>query len=429
MESVIFCGDRIRDPGKSISGRCRLCAKVFIMSKSRMLIASVAASVLWSCNEGTGPVSLPQLPCDDASELALTRFSVTTHKKPVKVRGAGAAIPGMEWAQGDSVNEFFGGKDVKLVFTLNRQLYLVTYVSGKPSLTLISHDDEGVNGAQGAINSPMFSPDGKKIVFAGTTRGKPAFILDAVAGDAEAWRVPLDPKARVTADPHWHVEGDRTWIYFATQAGLVNYSDRCGQIPGSTYRVEVLGDTLLDSIRVSGIPGAYRGGLSKDGKWAGTSYASSALFDADAGSTLLLAGGAQQCNPSMNPYPPGSRNMDHMMILAFGGKYPTVTGDSVSEGLHENLWIYNKEDKIVWQGKLPDPARQLRYDKPEWSTHPDYATAVVLESETDPGDLYVLKIGDLADAEDGKLHQAQGYLRIAKGKFTSDSYSHLWVAP
>lgn len=397
--------------------------------KSRILLASFAASLLWSCNEGTGPVTIPPLPCEDASELVLPRFSVTTHKEPKKVRFAEIAIPGMEWAQGDSVTDFFGGKDVKLVFTLNRQMFLVTYVSGVPSMTLISQDDEGVNGALGAINSPLFSPDGRKIVFAGTTRGKPAFILDAVAGAGEALRVPLDPKARVTADPHWHVEGERTWIYFATQPGLVNYSDRCGQITGSTYRVEVLGDSLSDSIRTTGIPGAYRGGISKDGKWAGTSYASSALYDAAAGSTRLLAGGAQQCNPSMNPYPAGSKNTDHMMILAFGGKYPTVTGDSVSEGLHENLWIYNKEDRIVWQAKLPDPKVHLRYDKPEWSTHPNFATAVVLESETDPGDLFVVKIGDLADAEDGKLHQAEGYLRIAKGKFTSDSYSHLWVAP
>jgi hypothetical protein len=399
------------------------------MAKSRIFFATAAASMLWSCNEGTGPVTVPPVPCEDPLELTLPRFSVTTHKKPKIVRGEPTTIPGMAWAQGDSVSAFFGGKDVKLVFTLTKQMYLVTYVAGVPSITRISHDDEGVNGAQGAINSPLFSPDGKKILFAGTTRGKPAFILDAVAGDAEALRVPLDPKARVTADPHWHVQGGKTWIYFATQSGLIYYSDRCSQIPGSTYRIEVLGDTLLDSIRISGIPGAYRGGLSKDGMWAGTSYASSTLYDAATGSTRLLAGGAQQCNPSMNPYPAGSKNMDHMMVLAFGGKYPTITGDSVSEGLHENLWIYNKDNKIVWQAKLPDTTRYLRYDKPEWSTHPDYATAVVLWSETEPGELFVVKIGDLANVEDGKLHQAGGFLRIASGKFTSDSYSHLWVAP
>src|SRR5690606_36489163 len=115
---------------------------------------------------------------------------------PKKVRVSETTIPGMDWAKGDSVSAFFGGKDDRFVFTLDRQMYLVTYVSGTPSITLLSQGDEGLDGARGAINSPLFSPDGKKIVFAGTALGKPAFILDVVAGDEEALRVPLDSPAR-----------------------------------------------------------------------------------------------------------------------------------------------------------------------------------------------------------------------------------------
>jgi hypothetical protein len=336
----------------------------------------------------------------------------------------------MRWALADSVRAFFGGKDVKLVFTLNRQLYLVDYSGGEPTITRISHDDESLEGALGSINSPLISPDGKKVVFAGTTRGRPAFILDAVPGTADAWRVPLDPKAHVTADPHWHSEGGKTWIYFATLAGLVHYSDHCRQVNGSTYRVEVLGDTLLGPIDTTGIPGAYRGGLSLDGEWAGTSYATSALYSRSDRNTLTLGGGEQQCNPSMNPFPIGSIHTDYMMVLAFGGvNYATITGDSITEGLHENLWIYNRNDKIVWQAKLSNKDFYLRWDKPEWSTHPQYATAVALQKSNGDGDLYVIKIGDLANADEGKLNQAQAYFKIGSGGFTSDSYSHLWVAP
>ncbi|HKP96041.1 MAG TPA: hypothetical protein VJ385_09820 [Fibrobacteria bacterium] len=391
-----------------------------------------AAAIVCSCEQqGTGPVTLPEIPCEDPSVLALPRFSVTPHKHPVRVAGKDTAFAGTQWAKGDSVRAFFGNKAVKLVFTLNKSMYLLTYAEGEALVTRISHDDEGVNGAVGSINSPLFSPDGRKILFAGTTRGKPAFILDAVPGPAPAWRVPVDPKARVTADPHWHVEGGKTYIYFATLPGLVNYSDRCGQISGATYRAQMLSDTSLDSIRVTGIPGAYRGGISKDGLWTGTSYASSALYDLSSKTTRLLAGGEQQCNPSMNPYPAGSKHNDYMMILAFGGRpaYKMIDGTEFVEGLHENLWIYNKDDKVVWRAKRPDEDVYLRYDKPEWSTHPDYASAVALRKDTEDGDLYVIRIGDLANAEEGKLNQAQGYLRIGKGGFTSDSYSHLWVEP
>jgi hypothetical protein len=410
------------------------------MRSNRPFAFLAAAWLLAACQEqSTSAVVIPDLPCDDADSLVLPRFSVTAHHKDTLLPPAVAAtLPNTQWAKGDSVRAFFGGKDAKLVFTLDRDMYLVTYgaAAGEAEVSRISRGDEGLGLTPGSINSPLFSPDGKKIVFAGTTRGKPGFILDAVGAGLPARRVMLDQKGanrtRVTADPHWVQEGDRTFIYFSTLAGLVNYSDHCGQIPGGTYKVEVNPDGSVDSaFRITGIPGAYRGGFSKDLKWAGTSYATSALYNTVDKATIVLAGGEQQCNPSMNPYAPGSRHSDYMLILAFGGKpmYHLITGDSIEEGLHENLWIYNKDNKIVWQCKRPDEQIYERFDKPEWSTHPGYATAIVLRKADGIGDLYVIKIGDLADAEEGKLNQAQGYLKIGSGGFTSDSYSHLWVAP
>ncbi|MBW8890565.1 MAG: hypothetical protein JF616_22660 [Fibrobacteres bacterium] len=282
----------------------------------------------------------------------------------------------------------------------------------------------------------MFSPDGKKIVFAGTTRGLPGFILDAAGAGQPARRVLLDHRGtnrtRMSADPHWVVDGDKTWIYFASLSGLVSYSENCQRIPGGTYKVEVLPSGAVDTaFQVTGIPGAYRGGISKDLKWVGTSYATSALYDQTEKSTVVLAGGEQQCNPSMNPYPPTALHTDYMMILAFGGEpaYNLITGDSITEGLHENLWIYNKNNKIVWRAKRPDENLYERYDKPEWSTHWDYATAIALRKGSGDGDLYVVKIGDLMNAEEGKLNEAQAYLKIGIGGFDSDTYTHLWVEP
>lgn len=423
-EGIILSGSMTKPRASSLPFRPASLPAIYALS-------AIAASLfLGSCEEqGTGPVTLPPAICEDAGILRLPRFSVTTHKHPVKLQNASTTIEGAEWASGAAVREFFGTTKVKLVFTIHPNMYMVSYESGEARVTLLSHGDEGIGGKPGTINSPMFSPDGKKIVFAGSTRGKPAFIQDAVPEGVDFWRVPLDPKAHVTADPHWFVDSGKTFIYFSTLAGLVNYAPDCGQIAGSTYRIQVQGDTTLDSIRITGIPGAYRGGLSKDGNWAGTSYASSAVYDRLNGKIHLIGGNEQQCNPSMNPFPIGSTHMDYMMILAFGdADYVTIDGSPAREGLHQNLWIYNKDGKIVWQAKRPDEAHYSRYDKPEWSTHPNFATAVALECETCGGDLFAVKIGDLANAPEDTVKQAKAFLKIGGGnRFTSESYSHLWV--
>jgi hypothetical protein len=407
------------------------------LSPRRLVLVSLTltlAAVLFlsACTEeGTGPGYIPPAICEDASVLALPRFSVTRHKSDTLVRGVVTdTIPGVKWARGDSVKAFFGGKEARLVFTLDRQMYYVVYRDGEPTVTRISQGDESRAGGEGAINSPLISPDGKWVTFAGTTLGKPAFVQGLAIGDSAVKRTPIDPKARTTADPHWHVENGKTWIYFSTLPSVVQYNAECGQIAGSTYRVERIDDTTFGEIEITGIAGAYRGGLSRDGRYAGTTYSSTAIFDREIDTTHLILPNRQQCNASMNPFPAGSRNTDLMMVLAFGGsKYPLVTGDSVTEGLHENLWIYNKHNQVVWRAKRPDPNHYVLFDKPEWSTHPQYATATALRRSDEQADLMVVKIGDLADAEIDSVREATGYLKLAEGGFNRDAYTHMWVEP
>jgi hypothetical protein len=403
-------------------------------SAALMAIYALAAITtplfLGSCEqEGAGPTTLPPAICEDAEVLRLPRFSVTAHRSAdTTFQGKTASIEGATWASGAAVEEFFGTRNIRMVFTIHPNMYLLTYETGEAHVTLISHGDESIGKAKGTINSPLFSPDGKKIVFAGSSTGKPAFIQEVEPGEATVKRAILDPKAHVTADPHWHIEGGKTYIYFATIAGLVKYAPDCGQIAGSTYRIEVSDDLKVDSIRLSGIAGAYRGGISKDGNWSGTSYASSALYNRATGQTHLIERNEQQCNPSMNPFPIGSLHMDYMMILAFGGAdYTTIDGSPAREELHENLWIYNKDGKIVWRAKRPDTS-YTRYDKPEWSTHPNFATSVALDCEGCGGDLFAVKIEDLANAPEDTVKLAKAFLKIGGGyRFTSETYSHLWV--
>jgi WD40-like Beta Propeller Repeat len=235
-------------------------------------IASLTSMVaLIGCEDpGSSPVTMPKAVCEDPSKVALTGFTPTSHSSLVKVRGTLDSLK-TKWAGGDSVSAFFGGKEIKLVFTLKGVMYMLTYADGKPVLTRMSHGDEGQFKGEGAIISPLLSPDGKKIVYTGTPKGKPAFIQDAVPGTAEGARVTLDPiRVHVTADPHWYSEGGKTYIYFSTLANLLFYNKPCGVMPGNTYRKEVMGDTGVGPFEPTGISGAYRGGISKDGQWAGT---------------------------------------------------------------------------------------------------------------------------------------------------------------
>jgi len=200
-----------------------------------------------------------------------------------------------------------------------------------------------------------------------------------------------------------------------------------------------MGDTAVDSLQPTGMPGAFRGGVSPGG-WAGTTYSTTGLKSLVRGDkelwkfdskqpTQLLAGGQQKCNASMNPFPANNLHPDYMLLLAFGGEYQSVTG-TVKEALHENLWVYNSKNKIVAQVKRPDSLNYRLWDKPEWSTHARYATAVANPmSELDNCDLFIIDLGDLQLHSENNLAQAQATFRLASGGLTRGSYTHLWVSP
>src|SRR5688500_8179832 len=81
--------------------------------------------ILVGCeSQGPGPVLPPVIPCEDPSVLKLAPRPMSKHSKPVRLKGAPADLPGTTWAKAADVVAFFGGKPVKVVFTLNRRMYL-----------------------------------------------------------------------------------------------------------------------------------------------------------------------------------------------------------------------------------------------------------------------------------------------------------------
>jgi hypothetical protein len=384
---------------------------------------------------GCGDKMLPPLPsqnnCIDPLVLAYPEGDYSSHEAR-RVQFVPASLPGVQWLPADSVAAFFG--KVRLAVAQGQNLYLVSWETGNPDVYRLSQQDEMPDLSPGDLSSPLFSPDGNWIVFA-AGQGSQGFALNVKNPAQPGWRIPLSVEGYITSDPHWVSKEGRQWVYFASTEEAIDYNVSCGQFPGYTYRQVLKNDSTLDSLQATGLPGAFRGGFSKDGAWAGTAYSAAALFNRETPSAfpIVLAGGHQKCNPSMNPFPAGSPNADFLMLLGFGGSENYVTPLGVlHEGLHENLWIHDKNDKIVWQGRLPDALHYL-WDKPEWSTHPLFASAVAARISEDGSDLncdlYSVKLPNLAQAGRDTLYQAAGYLKLGKGAFGRGTYTHLWVEP
>lgn len=354
-------------------------------------------------------------------------------------------------ARTGAIARFLGTDSFKLVLATGRKLYLLLPdpdTSRPPRCLRIDRGDEGINGSAGWPNEPLLSPDGRWVAYAGTF---PSAKTDAFVREANAstgWRVPLVRAEGASAHPHWHRDGDSLWIYLSDVATTTTWS--AGRNNGATWRTRFLdsatGPFLPATLRGRALPGAFKGGISRDGLWAGTSYQQSVLWNASTGVGTVLNGNQQQCNPSMNPFASGP-NTDYMMILGFGGATPVPTlAGFVREGQHEHLWIWSKDDKAVWRAILPNvephPANEVpglsytEWQRPEWSTHPDFATALAKRSGTGEGvgyDLFVVKLGpsggELATHDRATMLERGPVLRIATGLLLSSDWSHLWVKP
>lgn len=420
------------------------------LSTMHMRIAPFGALValLAGCQEPC-PHYAPD--CTDAASSPVAP-PVVVNREPTRFTAPTEPPSGLTLsASTGAIARFVGADSFKIALATGRKLYLLLPdpdTSRVPRSIRIDRGDEGINGAPGWPNEPLFSPDGRWLAYAGAfpSAKTDAFVREAVPGTG--WRVPLVRTGGTSAHPHWYRDGDSLWIYLSDIATSTTWSS--GRNNGATWRTRFR-DSAISSFEIAKVkgrelPGAFKGGISKDGLWAGTSYQQSVLWNASTGVGTLLNGNNQQCNPSMNPFASGS-NTDYMMILGFGGAtpVPTLTGP-VREGQHEHLWIWSKDDKAVWRGSLPNvgphAANEVpgfsytEWQRPEWSTHPDFATALAKRSGTDEGmgyDLFVVKLGpaggELATHDRTTMLERGPVLRVATGLLLSSDWSHLWVKP
>lgn len=414
--------------------------------ESRFAVFGALAVLLAACNEPC-PRYAPD--CADESGLPTTP-GVSADREPGRYGTTQETAEGLSITAGTGeIARFLGNDSFKLVVGTSRKLYMLLPdpdPSKPPRSVRIDRGDEGLNGAPGWPNEPLFSPDGRWIAYAGSfpSAKTDAFVREAV--DGTGWRVPLVRSGAATAHPHWYREGDSLSLFVSDVATTTTWDGSRNN--GSTLRAlfldSAVGSFEAATLRGRTLPGAFKGGISRDGLWAGTSYQQSVLWNASTGSANLLNSGIQQCNPSINPFTTGS-NTDYMMILGFGGTdapVPTL-GGTVVEGQHEHLWIWSKDNKAVWSAALPNKAGStdevpgqsyVQWQRPEWSTHPDFATALAKRDGTADGmgyDLFIVKLGanggELASHDRRTMLERGPVLRVATGSLLSSDWSHLWV--
>ncbi len=354
-----------------------------------------------------------------------------------------SSLEGIILATTGQIERFLEQDTFKITFSLNSHLYLLLPASdtGKPPRILqVDQGDEDPHTHAGDPSSPQFSPDGKWLAFSGDVNDNSksvSFLVPAKPGSVT--RQPILSSNNKTNYPRWYREHDTDWVYVTNFSGLSFFNATTNTLDRATFRFPLLGDSVgsVQPATVKGkpVPGAFRGGISRGGTWMGTSYASTVLWQVGANKLFLLNNGDQQCNPSMNPFDSGSANADYMMLLGFGGDkdVPTLSGP-LREAEHQNLWIWNQNDKAVWQAKLPNTdevpgTTYTEWQRPMWSTSPDFATALARHA-TGEYDLLVVRVTNhaaLANANRASLSQRGGVLRLAAGNFASNDWSHLWT--
>lgn len=418
----------------------------------RGILPTLGLVALNSCNEPCPPYR-PN--CADATASPMASTSATFESTPSKRTSVQESPEGISWTTTtEALQKFLGADSFKVALATGKRLYLLLPDPDKskpPRSFRMDRGDEGPNGNGGWPNEPLFSPDGHWLAYGGTfPQAKTnSFVREAVEGSG--WRVPLIRSEGTSAQPHWAKQGAETWLYVSDVAVTTAWNATTRSVNGATWKARFLDSAVgpfeAGTVQGKSIPGAFKGGISRDLKWAVTSYQQSVLWESATGTASLLDGGIQQCNPSINPFPTGP-NTDFFMILGFGGPQapiPTATG-SVVEGQHEHLWIWSKEDKAIWGAALPNVAPHpvdevpgtsyYEWQRPEWSTHPDFATAFAKRTGTNDGvgyDLFIVKLGpnggELANHDRSTLLERGPVLRVATGSIISSDWSHLWVKP
>ena len=276
----------------------------------------------------------------------------------------------------DDLKALLGGKEGKLVArdqTGGNKIYL--FDTAARSFAKLSEDIE--------CYQPLISPDGTRVVY---QRG------------GKVYTRPLDGSAptEIVAgyDGHWWVDdsGDE-WLYYTTIGDNPDDTARKVWYPNNGKGIDTHRIRMRDNQDEFVYDWKCSAGPSKDGTHLGASYSTMIIFDLANGSAHVVNGGNQGCNGSMSP-----DNNYYLMHL---------------ELPHTTFCYRDKDDNRVWY--ILNPTGTEEWQNPEFSTHPDYATATAKEG-SGRYSVWVVKIS---------TNEMLKVLDVTDGSNWSEP--HLWV--
>jgi hypothetical protein len=310
---------------------------------------------------------------------------------------------GKEFTSANEVLSFLGTDRCRLVYRLVRQknveghgeraairakgtsLFLLDYKRSKPYPTVYEFPDDPIFKSF----TPLLSPDGSRILY--------NHSFDAT----DMWILPIDEKEPVKigvgANPRWCLDkmSGKTYVIYRERNAKFHGVPQ----DGVTFRLQI--DENNRPIGEPEIVASYgfSGGMSTDGRYLCTAFLLVSSLDRQTGAISAPLGTVRQqpdsenqcCCPSIAPDDTG-----RMMVLR---------------------WPHSRFSIMGWDGSgmshFPMPEGAIEWQTPEWSTHPNFATASAMFSDELIYDIIMVNLS------------SKKYLQI-----TTDGgyvHAHLWV--
>jgi hypothetical protein len=252
----------------------------------------------------------------------------------------------------DDLKALLEGREGKVVArdqTDGNKLYL--FDTATRSTTKLSEDIE--------CHEPQVSLDGTRVAY---ERGGKVYVR------------PLDGSAATQIvegyDGHWWMDdNDDEWIYYTTIGDNPEDTARKVWYPNNGKGIHTHRIRLRDNLDEFVLDWKCSAGPSRDGTHLGAAYSTMIIFEMATGTAHVINSNNQGCNGSMSPD-------DNYYLMHL-------------ELPHTYFCYRDKDDNRVWFAE--NPVGTVEWQNPEFSTHPDFATATAKEASGEYS-VWVIKI-------------------------------------
>jgi uncharacterized protein (TIGR02171 family) len=296
----------------------------------------------------------------------------------------------MNYSTGDLIG-FLSAREAKIALVnvsgLRRTLFVVDYTRS-PSILREFTDDT-------CVFTPAISPDGHFAAWCNRNEGLTGTAKIHIRSIDSLFSPIVTLPAESAFVPRWWINaagGDTSIVY--TNSAAINAS--AGWKNSQTLRQGIQGGKPSGSPIVVTSQGGFHDGLSRDGRYALTSYTQLIVRDLFTNTETVLfmspqngktsAGSSQVCNASLSH---DTGELQRCMFLDFGSaEASTITGGPYD--IHQTLFISTLPTQAT--DFIMCPPNEASWDYPEWANTPDHAIATVRNQAAYSHAVYVLDL-------------------------------------